>query len=395
MPKPQTPPHLITLILLAAFSPLSLNMFLPSLASIADALKADYATVSFAVSGYLATTSIVLLIVGPLSDRIGRRPVLFGALALFAGASLMCALAESVWTFLAFRMLQGGMISGFAISQAIVRDTTPERQAASLIGYIGMSMAIAPMLGPMLGGLLDAAAGWRANFYFYAISGVCLLILCWVDVGETNNIRERAGNGHKESPLLLFRHRRFWAYCGCTAFSAGAFYIFITGAPLVARATFGVNSAELGLYIGSITAGFILGSFLTGRYATRFKPTSFILIGQGLACGGLTAGIVMIEAGFLSPVFYFGSTIFVGLGNGITLPNSNARAMSIRPSLAGSAAGLIGALTVAGGSVLTSLTGFVVADGAASPLLCLMLLSSACGLVSVLWAVRIERNPPS
>ena len=147
--KSASPPHLSTLVLLTAFSTLSLNMFLPSLANIARDLETDYATVSLAVSGYLAVTAVIQLIAGPLSDRVGRRPVLLGALAIFTGASVICAMAENIWVFLAFRMIQGGMIAGYALSLAIVRDTTDERRAAGLIGYISMAMAIAPMLGPV------------------------------------------------------------------------------------------------------------------------------------------------------------------------------------------------------------------------------------------------------
>ena len=203
MTQTKTPPHLATLVLLTAFSTLSLNMFLPSLANIAVDLDADYATVSIAVAGYLAVTAIIQLVVGPLSDRIGRRPVLLVALTSFSIASISCSLAQDVWTFLIFRMLQGGIISGYALSLAIVRDTTSERKAAGLIGYISMTMAIAPMLGPMLGGILDTAFGWRANFYFYAVAGLLLLVICWIDLGETKPARSIQTGASPESVRTL------------------------------------------------------------------------------------------------------------------------------------------------------------------------------------------------
>ncbi|MEL7525593.1 MAG: MFS transporter, partial [Pseudomonadota bacterium] len=99
----RTPPHLVTIILLTAFSPLSLNMFLPSLGTIAVDLQTDYALVSVAIAGYLAATAVIQLVVGPLADRYGRRPVLLVALVLFSLASLVCALAENIWVFLLFR----------------------------------------------------------------------------------------------------------------------------------------------------------------------------------------------------------------------------------------------------------------------------------------------------
>ena len=182
MNAPNSPPTLFTLILLTAFSTLTLNMFLPSLANIAADLDTSYAKVSLAVAGYLAVTAVIQLIVGPLSDRIGRRPVLLGAIVIFTFASLGSALTTNIWVFLAFRVFQGGMIAGYALSLAIVRDTDSERKAVGLIGYISMAMAVAPMLGPMLGGVLDTAFGWRANFYFYAGAGLLLLAICWIDL---------------------------------------------------------------------------------------------------------------------------------------------------------------------------------------------------------------------
>lgn len=391
MTRTRTPPHLATLIVLPAVSVLSLNMFLPSLVNIAADLDADYATVSLAVAGYLAVTAIIQLVVGPLSDRTGRRPVLLVALTSFSIASLACSLAQDVWMFLIFRMLQGGIISGYALSLAIVRDTTSERKAAGLIGYISMTMAIAPMLGPMLGGVLDTAFGWRANFYFYAVFGLLLLVICWIDLGETKPARSTQTGASPESLRTLIREPLFWAYSLCTTFSTGAFYIFLAGAPLVAMSEFGVTTAQLGFYIGTITAGFMLGSFLSGRLAPQHEPSTMMLAGRLTACAGLTVGLATMLAGYMTPIIFFGSTIFVGLGNGLTMPSSNASAMSVRPNLAGSAAGLNGALVVAGGAILTSLTGLILpTNGAGLVLHLLMLAASGAGLVSVLWAICLQ-----
>lgn len=396
MQQAKTPPHLTTLVLLTAFSTLSLNMFLPSLAGIAEDLEADYGTVSLAVAGYLAVTAVIQLIVGPLSDRIGRRPVLLGALALFTCASVVCALAQDIWIFLTFRMLQGGVISGYALSLAIVRDTTSERKSAGLIGYISMAMAIAPMVGPMIGGVLDTAFGWRANFYFYALSGAFLFVLCWFDLGETKPDRTSQTTGRSDTAVALLQEPLFWAYSLCSAFSTGAFYIFLTGAPLVARTEFGVSTAQLGFFIGTITAGFMIGSFIAGRFAPRFAPTTMMLAGRLVACLGLLIGFAFLLAGWLSPLLFFGSTVFVGLGNGITMPSSNASAMSVRPNLAGTAAGLNGALIVATGAVLTIATGFMLPhDGAGVVLVGLMLCASGAGLMAVFWAIWLLGAKPA
>ncbi|MEP1208221.1 MAG: multidrug effflux MFS transporter [Rhizobiaceae bacterium] len=384
-----SPPSLFTLILLAALSTLTLNMFLPSLANIATDLDADYAVVSLALALYLAITAVMQLIVGPLSDRLGRRPVLLGAILLFVFASIMCALADDVWTFLAFRMLQGGMIAGYALAMAIVRDTNTERQAAGLIGYIGMAMAVAPMLGPMLGGFLDTLFGWRANFWFYALAGAALLILCWFDLGETHDREKSRGANTRQETLALLGTGRYWAFALCSAFSISAFYIFIAGAPLIAASEFNVSTATLGIFVGSITAGFMLGSFISGRLAPRYELTTMMIAGRCVACTGLVIGLALLWIGVLTPITYFGSTILVGVGNGITIPSSNAGAMSVRPDLAGTAAGVNGALTVACGALLTTATGLLItASNGTVVLMVLMLSAVTASLLSALWARR-------
>lgn len=372
---------------------MSLNMFLPSLANIAVDLETDYGTVSWSVSGYLAITAIIQLIIGPMSDRIGRRPVLLGALLGFAFASVGCALAQSIEAFLFCRMLQGGIIGGYALSLAIVRDTRSEREAVSLIGYIGMTMAIAPMLGPMLGGVLDTFLGWRSIFAFYAVSGFGLLVLCWLDLGETKPHRDSDSGTPVPGTMTLIREPLFWAYALCGTFSVGAFYIFLTGAPLVAQSVFDITTAELGVYIGTITVGFMFGGFAAGRFGKGFEPTTMLIAGRVIACIGLAGGLLVLALGITAPQLFFASTVFVGLGNGITMPGSNAGAMSVRPDLAGSAAGLSGALIVAGGAILTAMTGNAVTEtGGAQTLLMLMLAASGMGLCFAIWAARLRQT---
>jgi DHA1 family bicyclomycin/chloramphenicol resistance-like MFS transporter len=395
-----TPPHLPTLILLTALSTLSLNMFLPSLANIATEFDTSYATVSLAIAGYLAVTALVQLTAGPLSDRIGRRPVAMASVIIFVIASVGCALAENVWVFLGFRMLQAGMVSGHAMSMAIVRDTSTERQAAGTIAFISMSMAIAPMLGPMLGGVLDTFLGWRANFWFYCLAGIALMALVWIDLGETR-AAQPAGSDTRGKPTDLLRLAPFWSFAICSMSSVGAFYVFISGAPLVAAESFGISTAMLGAIIGSITLGFMFGTFLSTRLSARFDVTTMMLAGRIVACVGLGAGLIILLAGHLHLVTYFGATIFVGIGNGLTMPSANAGALSVRPDLAGTAAGVNGALNVAGGAVLTYGTGVVMTRGDAPVILmATMLGASLVGLLATLWARSMRKaagtlNQPS
>lgn len=390
-PERPTPP-LIVLILLTATSTLTLNMFVPALASIAQDLNADYATASLAVAGYLAATAVVQLFAGPLSDRTGRRPVVLGALAIFSVASIGCALAQDVTTFLVWRMAQSVMIACFSLSLAMIRDTTPQQQAAGLIGYVTMSMAIAPMLGPVAGGFLDTAFGWRSNFYVYAFAGGTLFLVCALTLRETKAPDGGASGGQAAQTIDLLREPRFWGYVLCTACSIGGFYIFIAGSPLVATDVFGFSSAAIGVFVGSITAGFICGSFLSSRLASKIPLTTMMLTGRLVAFVGLSLGLMLLAFGVVTPITYFGATVFVGLGNGLTMPSSHSGTMSVRPKLAGTAAGLSGATTVAFGAVFTTIAGVLLTLGhPATALMALMLAVTAVALLAVIWVRWLEQ----
>lgn len=388
-----TPPRLVTLILLSALSVVSLNMFLPSLSHIAAALRADYVLVNLSIAGYAAMTALLQLVMAPLSDRYGRRPVILAALAVFVAASLGCLLADDIWTFLACRLLQGAIVSGYAVSLAVIRDTVPARAAASRMGYLAMAWGLAPMLAPLVGGLLDTLFGWRASFWAFALLGGAVFALCWVDLGETNNAPSRTFYTQLRSYPALLRARRFWGYAACMAFSTGAFYAFLGAAPLVASTVFGISTASLGVYMGSTTAGFVVGSFLSGRFAAAYSLAAMMLAGRLVACAGLLLGLVLLQAGIVQPLTLFGCCALMGLGNGITMPSANAGALSVRPGLAGSASGLAGALTVAGGAVMSAATGAVLtAANAAFAMLAMMLLSSLLGAAGAVYVLLLDRR---
>jgi Bcr/CflA subfamily drug resistance transporter len=389
-------PRLLTLILLAALSTLSLNLFLPSLTNIARDFEADYALVSLSIAGYLATTAVLQLVIGPMSDRFGRRPVLLCALSIFVIGSLGCLLARDIYSFLLFRALQAAVISGWVLSMAMIRDTRSEGEAASLIGYVAMSMAIAPMLGPMIGGLLDELFGWRSSFLLYSVFGTALLLLCWRDLAETNRSPSATFAVQFQVYPQLLGSRRFWGYALCGLFSTGAFYVFLAGVPLVAARQFSISPGQLGFYMGTITAGFAVGSFVAGRYSQRHALTTMMIAGRLIACGGLAMGLVLFLLGYAHGLTLFLATVFAGVGNGVSMPSANTGAISIRPGLAGSAAGLVGASTVAGGALLTSFTGYLLEDGnAAIRLLWIMLCCAVLALAAALYVLLIDRREAS
>ncbi len=386
-------PKITTIILLAGLSLLSLNMFLPSLPLMADDFGVDYGLISFSISGYLAVTAILQLIVGPLSDRYGRRPLILLGLIIFIFASIGAALANDLHTFLVFRVLQAGISSGLVLSRAIIRDMVSTKEAVSLLGYVSMAMALALILGPVMGGFLSEALGWRANFWVFAALGSAVFLLCWFDLGETNN---------QLSPTFLKQFSRypevigsmlFWSHTLCLSFSIGAFYVFISGIPIVAASVFQFSLDQIGMSVGTITIGFFVGSFLSGRFATRFELHTIILTGRLIASVGLIIGTGIIFSGIITPYVVLGSSICAGLGNGLSLPGSNTGIMSIRSDLAGSASGLSGAFTLAAGAALTWLTGQLVhGPDQALILISIMALVSLMGLLFAFLAFWLEKQ---
>ena len=385
----RTPPRLITLTLLTALSALTLNMILPSLPSMARDLGAGEAVTTLTVSGYMLASAVFQLVLGPLSDRFGRRPVMLTALVVYTAASLGCMLAPDVSVLLACRVMQAVIVAGVVVSSAVIRDQHSAIESAAKLSLISSAMAVAPMLGPMLGGFLDVSLGWRSLFALYAGLGGALLLLAWTDMGETRApglSPPRLGDW-----WALLRSPRYWAYVLCTAFSVSAFYAFVTGVPYVAAAAWGLSPAEVGVGVGSITGGFIVGAALSARHARRLGIGVLLLSGRAVSIAALVLALALFAAGASHPVALFGLTVFVGLGNGLTLPTANAGALSVRPALAGTAAGLSGALAMTVGAVLSALTAVVV-ERSATPVV-LLLLIMGCVLLSsaaALAAMRLE-----
>src|SRR5690606_11417779 len=155
---------ILLLVAVAAVSPLGINIYLPSMPGMAADFGVDFAAIQLTLSLYLLTVAIGQLFIGPLSDRYGRRPVLLAGLAAFVLGSLLCLIAADIGLLLAGRVLQAvGGCAGITLSRAVVRDLYGREQAASMIGYVTMGMAVAPMLAPSIGGALDGVYGWQAD----------------------------------------------------------------------------------------------------------------------------------------------------------------------------------------------------------------------------------------
>jgi len=389
----RTPPRIFTLILLAGLSALGMNLHLPSLAGMSEYYAVDYRVMQLSVALYLAGNAVVQIFVGPISDQMGRRPVILGSIVLFLLATLGCIYAPTAEMFLLFRVAQTAVAATMVLSRAAVRDMFDTNQAASMIGYVTMGMAIVPMIGPAIGGFLDQWMGWKANFWMLFLVGAATLAITFTDFGETAHKSGKTLMAQfREYPELL-RSPRFWGYSLSSGLASGAFFAYLGGAPFVGTEVYGLSTAELGVYFSTPAVGYFAGNFISGRFSTRIGVNRMVLWGCIINGGGVLASLLIAMAGADSVFTFFGLMCFVGLGNGMAIPNATAGAISVRPHLAGTASGLSGAIMIGAGAALSALAGMLLVPGStAVPLLSIMFGTAMCGLVAILLVVWRERQ---
>ena len=380
-----TPPHILTLILLASISALTMNIFLPSLPNIASELNSSTSILGLSVGIYLASSAVLQLIIGPFSDQFGRRPLILWSLIIFCISTLATVFITNTAQFLILRIFQAISASCMVLARAIVRDTTESiEKAGSKIAYVTMGMALVPMVGPAIGGLLDYQYGWEASFWLLFILGLVILIISFFDVGETLSDHNQSFLQQISTYPSLLRSKRFWGYCLSSAFVSGAFFSYLGGAPFVGNEVFGLEPKDLGFWFGAPAIGYVLGNFLSGRFSTKIGLDKMIFLGVTTALFGVSISLTISLLDHGSVLSFFGLMTLVGLGNGMSIPNATAAMMSINPKLAGTAAGLGSAIMIGGGAGLSAIANFILIHGSSEiPLIMLMWTSVFCGLCSV------------
>ena len=380
-----TPPHILTLILLASISALTMNIFLPSLPNIASELNSSTSILGLSVGIYLASSAVLQLIIGPFSDQFGRRPLILWSLIIFCISTLATVFVTNTAQFLILRIFQAISASCMVLARAIVRDTTESiEKAGSKIAYVTMGMALVPMVGPAIGGLLDYQYGWEASFWLLFILGLVILIVSFFDVGETLSNHNQSFLQQISTYPSLLRSKRFWGYCLSSAFVSGAFFSYLGGAPFVGNEVFGLEPKDLGFWFGAPAIGYVLGNFLSGRFSTKIGLDKMIFLGVTTALFGVSVSLTISLLDHGSVLSFFGLMTLVGLGNGMSIPNATAAMMSINPKLAGTAAGLGSAIMIGGGAALSAIANFILIPGSSEiPLIMLMWTSVFCGLCSV------------
>jgi DHA1 family bicyclomycin/chloramphenicol resistance-like MFS transporter len=373
-----TPWGLLALLMATtAIGPTTLNLLVPALPHLSWRLGADIAVIQLTVSVFLLALAAGQLVMGPLSDRFGRRPVLLAGLALTAAASLLAIMVEAVGTLIVARVMQAlGASAGIVIGRAIIRDLFDRNRAAAMIGLVATVMVVAPTLGPLIGGLLDTAYGWESIFVFTAITSLMVLVWAAVTLPETRglNAPEGAQEGFRRDFARLMQSRLFVGYVLTAALGSATFFAFLGGAPHVIVTLMDRSSAEFGVWFAISSVGYMAGNYLASRLSTRLGID--MLIWWGIAIEAVGVALATALAAFahhLGPLIVFGPQTIVSLGNGLLLPGALAGAVSVRPQAAGTAAGIAGCTQMGVGAAMTQYSATLLRDaGSALPMAVLM-----------------------
>jgi len=384
-----TQPTMLTLVLLASISALAMNIYLPSLPLMAIEFSTTPAAMGLSVGVYLGTSALFQVFAGPISDRMGRRKIVQVSLIIFVIASISCAYAQSFETFLMYRAIQSVAATCMIASRAIVRDTTDTASSGSRIAYVTMGMAVVPMFSPALGGFIDTNFGWEGTFFVLAGLGLIMLMLSYFDQGETAPVSDKSILGQFQNYPILLTSKRFWGYCLASAFGSGAFFAYLGGAPAVGAEVYALDPQSVGLFLGAPAFGYFFGNFIAGRYSKSIGIDLMVLYGLSLALFGMSLSFAISALGYGSALSFFGFMTFVGLGNGMSIPNATAGMLAIKPELAGTASGLGSAMMIGGGAALSALAGPVLHMGSGDlALIALMWLSVFIGILLILLVIK-------
>ncbi len=365
---------LAVLVLISTISPFTVNIILPSLPLLEVQLPASRAEVALLLSTFLGGMALAQLVIGPLADRFGRKPVIVIGLLLYVGASLGAVGAVSIGQLVLARVLQAlGATVGLPLARTIVRDLYGRDRAAAMLGYVTMGMVIGPMVSPAIGGFLHTLIGWQSIFLICAILGAVTLVAVVTALPETrpaaieNTTTREVWTRSKD----LLVNRRFIAFLWVIAPTSAMFWAFQGATPYLVIDVMGTDKTVYALWFMVGAFGYMLGNFVSGRLSERVGGERMIAIGGllGLAGAGLIIGLALM--GVLHPLALFGPVVVMAIGNGMVLPNAIAGAVSVDPRAAGAASGLLGFLQT-GLSAIVSWVSGLVSTSSAIPLGALM-----------------------
>jgi MFS transporter, DHA1 family, multidrug resistance protein len=361
---------LVLLTAMTAIGPMALNILTPAVPGLAVTLAADPSVVQLTLSLYLLGLAAAQLVMGPLSDRFGRRPVVLAGLTLAAVSSVAAIAATSIEALIVARIIQAaGASTGVVVGRAIIRDLYDRDRAAAMIGWVTMATVVAPMLAPMIGGFLDTALGWQAIFAFVGLVSAATLIGATFSLPETQAAAMSGGIVRfLAEARLLISSPQFCGYALCVAANSAIFFVFIGGAPHAVVTIMGRSSAVYGVWFALNSLGYMTGNFLAAQWSARLGIDRMIWWGTVLSLIGIAVEIALILAvpdG--GPPIIFVPQFLISFGSGLLMPNALAGAVSVRPQAAGTASGFTGFLQMGLGAVAAQMASYLL-DGANSAL---------------------------
>lgn len=344
--RPDTLAMTAVLAMLTALGPLSTDFYLPSLPDIARVMQTDIAGAQATLSSFLFGFAAGQIFWGPLSDRLGRKPILLAGLGLFALATLACAFAPSIEALTLARALQALGASGpIVLGRAMVRDLYEGARAGRELARMGMIMGLVPAVAPVIGGMLQTAFGWRSTFVASLAFGLALAAVIITVMPETL----RARSPQPLSPAAIFkgfgvllRNRAFRVYVALTALAYAGLFAFISGSSFVLIGIYGLTPVEYGLSFGFGVLGFILGTIIAQRLVGRRGMDGVIAIGVACLAGGGLAMLVGVLTGFGGAAGVVLPMALYVCGVGLTMPQAQASAMMPFPDRAGAASSFNG-----------------------------------------------------
>jgi DHA1 family bicyclomycin/chloramphenicol resistance-like MFS transporter len=347
---------LMLLVIMTGVAPISLYLLVPALPLLAVTFDRDISIAQMTVSLYMVGIACSQIVMGPLSDRFGRRPVLLAGLALMVGASIACIFAQSLPELIAARFLQAlGGASGMVVSRAIIRDLYPRERIGAMISLVIAVMMIAQMLSPLTGGLVEAAFGWRAIFYVITAFALSTTIAIALALPETR--REGSGaRGFRGDVGKLLTSRAFVGYMLCQVLASQIIFVFAGGGPYIVVTQMGRSSAEYGAWFATTAFAYLIGNVFCVRFAPRHSLERLIWLGLSLQIAGSALNFAWSLMGLNEvPSWLFGTQMIVMFANAFVMSNSAAGAISVRPEAAGTASGAMGFLQMGLGSLVSQL----------------------------------------
>jgi DHA1 family bicyclomycin/chloramphenicol resistance-like MFS transporter len=385
MNRPGSRALISQLTALVALGPVSISLYVPSMPALAAEFQATPGLVQQSFTIFVVGFAAAQLVYGPLSDRFGRRPVLIGGLILYIAASLACALSTGIDQFLVARLAQGlGACVGPVVVRAIVRDRFERADAVRAFAFIGTAIALAPAVGPLIGGFLEVWFGWRSAFLFLVGYGLLMTGLVLARLEESIPRRDR--NATDPARLLrnyasLLTNTRYLGYMAPITFCFGGLFAYNATAPFLFIDELGLSPDQFGMLAVFTVSTYATGSLLAGWLGVRLSTRR--MASMGLAAAGLGTALMLLLADELSLARVIGPMMLFVFGFGLMIPACTAAALQPFPHIAGSASAMMGFLQMgigAGGSLAMSR----LYDGTAMSLGLVMAMMAALGAAAFL-----------